>query len=366
MTSFVSGASRAPPARLHPWSAYDGASYSSPYRLIMLLRVSLSALALSVLPALRLWAQTPTLLTETRVNLRRTPSTAERPLRVLPALTPVSLRGSDTTNGFIAVRTPPGDTGWIAVEYLFAEAEEESSLLAERSVLRILGEEAPSSEVSPEWERPPVSRSTLVHSTTGERCGPRGAPGGDGPTLLLKNRNDEPTVSRAVTFDALTGLPYERGGLRGDRTRWTSAQRREVERYEGVHLTVVGYLAAVRPQRSSGEATNCGFTGEPNTDWHMALVRTYRDGEAHSVVVEPTPRMKRRHPNWTKANLAPWTGTERGRADSVRVTGFLFYDPDHANHLDRFRRTMWELHPVTRIEVWQGGRWVDLDDLDGG
>jgi hypothetical protein len=47
----------------------------------------------------------------------------------------------------------------------------------------------------------------------------------------------------------------------------------------------------------------------------------------------------------------------------VRVTGFLFYDPSHANHLRKFRVSMWEVHPVTRIEVFRRGVWVDLDDL---
>jgi hypothetical protein len=42
---------------------------------------------------------------------------------------------------------------------------------------------------------------------------------------------------------------------------------------------------------------------------------------------------------------------------------YVFYDPDHANHLRRYRATMWELHPVTRIEVFRAGAWVDLDDM---
>lgn len=50
-----------------------------------------------------------------------------------------------------------------------------------------------------------------------------------------------------------------------------------------------------RPPR---EGTNCGFTGEVNTDWHVALTRSYKGHEADAIVVEPTPRFKRRHPAW--------------------------------------------------------------------
>jgi hypothetical protein len=187
--------------------------------------------------------------------------------------------------------------------------------------------------------------------------------------FILKNRSDVPTVSHAVTFAALEALPFKIGGLGADRTGtgWTKAQKTAVGRFEGIPLTITGFLAAVKTQggSSGGEGTNCKFTGEANTDWHMALVRTHRDSEPHALVVEPTPRIKRKHPNWRKSTLTPWIGAERQRTDSVRITGFLFYDPDHANHLRRFRRTMWELHPVTRIEVFQGGAWVDVDDMQG-
>jgi hypothetical protein len=39
------------------------------------------------------------------------------------------------------------------------------------------------------------------------------------------------------------------------------------------------------------------------------------------------------------------------------------FDPFHRNHLGTFRKTLWEVHPITKIEVWQDDAWVDLDDL---
>jgi hypothetical protein len=29
-----------------------------------------------------------------------------------------------------------------------------------------------------------------------------------------------------------------------------------------------------------------------------------------------------------------------------------------------YRATLWEIHPVTRIQVRQGNAWVDLKDID--
>lgn len=31
--------------------------------------------------------------------------------------------------------------------------------------------------------------------------------------------------------------------------------------------------------------------------------------------------------------------------------------------INQFRSTLWEVHPITRIEVFKQGQWLDLDDL---
>ena len=35
----------------------------------------------------------------------------------------------------------------------------------------------------------------------------------------------------------------------------------------------------------------------------------------------------------------------------------------HRNHLGKYRSTLWEIHPITKIEVFKDNRWVDLDTL---
>lgn len=64
--------------------------------------------------------------------------------------------------------------------------------------------------------------------------------------------------------------------------------------------------------------------------------------------------------------MCPWrTGLSRRAAanNPVRISGWLMFDPSHRNHLGRFRKTLWEIHPITRIEVWQNGAWVNVDNL---
>ena len=64
-------------------------------------------------------------------------------------------------------------------------------------------------------------------------------------------------------------------------------------------------------------------------------------------------------PNWTKQKLQPWLSSDK----PVRVSGWLMLDPDHRNHLGKFRNTLWEIHPITKFEVFKDGAFVDLDGL---
>lgn len=68
-------------------------------------------------------------------------------------------------------------------------------------------------------------------------------------------------------------------------------------------------------------------------------------------MVETTPRVRRNHPKWTKTRLSPWVHSH----DPVRISGWLMLDPFHTNHLGRYRKTLWEVRLVTKIEVYQQG-----------
>ncbi len=80
------------------------------------------------------------------------------------------------------------------------------------------------------------------------------------------------------------------------------------------------------------------------------------DGRAKAVVVEVTPRLRARHPGWTPATLQE-LARDRGR---VRVTGWGMLDPERPDQVGETSGTIWELHPVTKVDVFRYGRWVDL------
>ena len=56
-------------------------------------------------------------------------------------------------------------------------------------------------------------------------------------------------------------------------------------------------------------------------------------------------------------DLGDWLNSDK----PVRISGWLLLDPEHRNHLGKYRSTLWEIHPITRIEVMKDGSWVDLD-----
>jgi hypothetical protein len=88
-----------------------------------------------------------------------------------------------------------------------------------------------------------------------------------------------------------------------------------------------------------------------------------------AVIVE-TPQLRQQHPNWTVSRLKPWTENVGSRANAafngqpVRIRGWLMLDPEHQDMINHgLLSTLWEIHPITQIEVFQGGQWVDLDTL---
>jgi hypothetical protein len=238
----------------------------------------------------------------------------------------------------------------------------------------------PFSAIDSTWTKPIRRWSTIRIKNNTESCGALGR-GGDAETNRRKNRSDTPDTSYLVTLNAIRRLRDSTLWRLGDRDNWTAADRRVVHPYEGTPVTVVGFIEFVRPQSGNSEATNCGATAERDTDWHVALVADRDELEEEGVVVEPTPRTKRRNSGWTPArarSIAIRRSATAPRNDTVpqvRVTGFLLLDPSHPNHIRRactgscvpptccYRSTLWEIHPVTKIEVRRNGAWVNLNDF---
>ena len=140
---------------------------------------------------------------------------------------------------------------------------------------------------------------------------------------------------------------------------------------------------------SRGEAVDCD---NPELDWndiHIALSdsASRKTDECSTVTAEISPHYRpavwsRFHDGRNEAveALVPGLLKERvlkqrgqGRPLYLRLTGPLFYDASHrpcvfkgAEVTERHspeRRSIWEIHPIYRIEVYDAAarRWLDLD-----
>ena len=122
-------------------------------------------------------------------------------------------------------------------------------------------------------------------------------------------------------------------------------------------VVLEGYLLNLKQE--GPESPNCY---EPDLhDFHMWIgAKTAKTLQARnalrysSVVVEPTPRTEAMNPSWTKRNL----NTIRGQR--VRITGWLMFDFEHPPQVGKTRGTLWEVHPVMKIEVFQNSQWVQF------
>ncbi len=87
----------------------------------------------------------------------------------------------------------------------------------------------------------------------------------------------------------------------------------------------------------------------------MALVEDFDDLESEALVVEPTPRFYSTHPKWVWLKMIDLEGSK----DPVRISGWTLYDPSHGPHMGKHRKSMWEIHPITKIEIFRDGKWVE-------
>jgi hypothetical protein len=134
--------------------------------------------------------------------------------------------------------------------------------------------------------------------------------------------------------------------------------------------------------RGSGESVNCakqpGFnaTKIDSNDIHVVLVAPGVTNECLSVTAEVSPHFRpdnwRRFHNMRKNELGEdinleAKGVNFNKVQLVRMTGPLFYDASHEpcspnKRSSPARRSLWEIHPVYKIEVKVNGTWKSFDD----
>lgn len=175
---------------------------------------------------------------------------------------------------------------------------------------------------------------------------------GDSVLNSLKNRASEVGQSREMSVSDVEHLPVPRAATRKKRARWPSVASRVVAPYEKEGVTVEGFLAGVRQEGK--EAPNCD--ARDLHDFHTWLVAASGQSKAGAFVAEITPRWRAANAGW---NLKTLERLARQHA-RVRVTGWLLFDQEHPEQLGKTRATLWEIHPITKIEVFSAGRWREL------
>lgn len=178
-------------------------------------------------------------------------------------------------------------------------------------------------------------------------CPPEGD-GGDPDLNGLKNRTDVPRSAVDVTVTQIS--KFRTPGSKAARRRWPPAQRKLLAELEGAAVRIDGYVIAVKLEGI--ESTNCHDAAA--RDIHMWLADAPDADKAHAMVIEVTPRQ---HPAaWTLAALEAIAKTRR----HVRITGWLLYDQEHPSEVRKSRATVWEIHPITNLEVRADGVWRAL------
>jgi hypothetical protein len=186
----------------------------------------------------------------------------------------------------------------------------------------------------------------------------RGCPvegdGGDPALNRLKNRTEVPPAYEALHFEDLAGLEVPTGVSKSARSKWPQSTLDALEPQEKRAVAVVGYLLAVKLE--GRESPNCHSDEPAERDFHIWLANSPDDERAEAVVVEVTPRIRALHKRWTTGNLKTYVQLKT----RVRISGWLMLDPEHPDQVGKTRATLWEIHPITKIEAWIGEKWVEL------
>ena len=282
------------------------------------------------------FANSQTATVKRNVVLRAKSSSSSKKITTLTPPATLTLISPATRNGFLHVKTEDGDQGWVFAKNVEVSDEEDAG------------------EGNGPSDSDLISQLLSVHSDAvgqplvinGETvCGPTGTAGSDARKIALntnKNRTDVPADTAYVKVDwaDLRDLPVSHS------TDLPGAP---------VVMENVFLVHKVKPE--GAESPNCGLTDPDEVDWHIYTSDTAgADDISKAVIVETTARTRPLH-KWQQSDLANFVN----KNVPVRISGWLLYDYEHVPVIGTQRASVWEIHPITKIEVKKNGQWVDLD-----
>jgi len=282
------------------------------------------------------------------VNLRPDPSTDNAPVKKLTPRTQVELLEPDPTAGFFHVKTDD-QTGWVWGKRIRIQPQTGGTPPG------VGPSPTPGPSPSPTTGQNLFSKLMAAHTAAAGQplmengnqvCGPTGDTTDKKKKALNanKNRTDLPGGSDYVdiNWDDLSNLPSDR-----------------VNDFQGAPVSVIGFLShQIKVENSgSGESTNCHLHGDNEVDWHIYLTKSPSRPISEAIIVETTPRTRPLH-KWTTGMLSPLVDANT----RVRISGWLMFDVEHVGAIGTQRATVWEVHPITRIQTENNGQWIDLDN----
>jgi Bacterial SH3 domain len=271
-------------------------------------------------------------------NLRKAPNTSSAILETLHQRDSVTLTSPRKRSGYYHVRASDGAVGWVLAKNVSTSGTSTGTGTPTGPPPSGLPGQLAAASVKA------VPQPLVINGQN--VCGPTGD-AADAKTQALdanKNRTDIPdqTAYVAVDWNALANLPPN-----------------QADQLQGAPVEIEGYLShRIQIENGGkGESTNCHLTNLDEVDWHMYLTNQPAQGIANAIIVETTPRTRPLHA-WDKGKLDPLVDSQT----KVRVSGWLMYDWQHIGVIGKQRATVWEVHPITRIETQDaGGSWHNVE-----
>jgi hypothetical protein len=180
-----------------------------------------------------------------------------------------------------------------------------------------------------------------------DQCPAQGTATSDAGRALntLKNRPAAPTDAQINTAVTLSGMLAD-----GDDTGRFD---------QGRGAEIVGYVTKVE-QGGHPETANCGNMTALYTDTHITVAASPNAPDTQSLIAEVTPvwrvAMQKNGLDWRTETLQTTLVGHR-----VKFRGWLMFDAHHIeeatntapNNPKDWRKTVWEVHPITSMQVVQ-------------
>ncbi|MHB8455266.1 MAG: hypothetical protein ACYDDO_11365 [Acidiferrobacterales bacterium] len=183
--------------------------------------------------------------------------------------------------------------------------------------------------------------------------------GGDSIANRLQNRVEVPGSYQEIDIATFRNEFSPDLHTAVTRNQFTPAQIDYIAPREKRAIALTGYL--LMAQRGPRSAANCNQLLRRNIVIWISTVPEIHPHQAkllraQSVVAELTPTGQAQHADWRLARLEKLAR----QGSQVRISGWAYYDASTRNALGKSQATLWEIHPVTRIEIWKNGGWKAL------